>query len=198
MRRAISKEKDKVIDIIVNAIEVNPKIQFLLGENNFPKKVRALAQFIYAISERRKAIYLSDDGNGLLIFMHSSAWRKNWRDFWDHCLMIVSAFEWSRLIQILKMEKELENHRPKDIEYLYVWVLGTKIEHQGGNQARELRDALFLKSTEMKLPIYAETAFDQNFIVYQRFGFESYHSQYFPEIPLTIRFLKKVIEPTSL
>jgi hypothetical protein len=193
MRRAISKEKDKVIDIIVNAIEVNPKIQYLLGENKFPKKVRALAQFIYSISERRNAIYLSEDGNGLLIYMHSSVWRKNWRDFWDHCQMIAGAFEWSRLVKILKMEKELESLRPINEEYLYVWVLGTKIEHQGGNQARELRDALFLKSTEMRLPIYAETAFDQNFIVYQRFGFEPYHTQHYPEIPLTIRFLKRAL-----
>jgi hypothetical protein len=107
--------------------------------------------------------------------------------------MIVGALEWSRLIQILKMEKELESHWPKDEAFLYVWVLGTKTEHQGGNQARELRDALFLKSTEMKLPIYAETAFDQNFKVYKRFGFEPYHTQYYPEIPLTIRFLKRAM-----
>ena len=191
MRLAISEEKDKVIDIIVNAIEVNPKIQFLLGENKFPQKIRTLASFIYSISKRRNAIYLSNDGHGLLIYMHSSAWRKNWRDLWDHFRMIVGAFEWSRLIQILKMEKELESHRPQDEEYLYVWVLGTKKEHQGGNQAKELRDALFLKSTEMSLPIYAETAFDQNFIVYQRYGFEPYHVQHYPSIPLTIRFLKR-------
>lgn len=194
MRLAISEEKDKVIDIIVNAIEVNPKIQFLLGEDKFPQKVRALASFIYSISKRRNAINLSNDGHGLLIYMHSYVWKKNWRDLWDHCKMIVGAFEWSRLIQILKMEKELENHRPKEAEYLYVWVLGTKKEFQGGNQAKELRDALFLKSIELNLPIYAETAFDQNFIVYQRYGFEPYHVQHYPNIPLTIRFLKRSID----
>jgi len=194
MRRAFANEKENVIEIIINAIEVNPKIQYLLGKRDFPRKVRALAQFIYAISERRKAIYLSEDGKGLLIYMHSREWKKGIRDIWDYGKMIFSAFEWSRLIQILKMEKTLESFRPKDENYLYVWVLGTKKENQGGNQARELRDALYLKSKELQLPIFAETAFDQNFNVYQRFGFKNYHTQHYPKIPLTIRFLRRAVD----
>lgn len=191
MRLALPNEKENVIEIIIDAIEVNPKIQYLLGRREFPRKVHALAQFIYALSERRNAIYLSEDGKGLLIFMHSKDWKKGIKDIGDYCKMIFSAFEWKRLIQILKMEKTLESFRPKEENYLYVWVLGTKKENKGGNQARELRDALFLKATELQLPIYAETAFDQNFKVYQRYGFNNYHTQLYPEIPLTIRFLRR-------
>lgn len=191
MRRALPNEKENIVAIIIDAIEVNPKIQYLLGDKQFRNKVRALAQFIYAISERRKAIYLSEDGKGLLIYMHSHEWKKGIRDAWDYCRMIFSAFEWKRLFQILKMEKRLESFRPGEENYLYVWVLGTKKENQGENQARELRDALFSKATELKLPIYAETAFDQNFKVYQRYGFNNYHTEYYPKIPLTIRFLRR-------
>jgi len=191
MRRALHSEKENVIEIIIDAIAVNPKIQYLLGNTKFPKKVRALAHFIYAISERRKAIYLSQDGKGLLICMHSHDWKKGINDIGDYCRMIFSAFEWSRLIQILKMERRLQSFRPSEEDYLYVWVLGTKKENQGENQARELRDALYLKATELQLPIYAETAFDQNFKVYQRYGFINYHTAHFPEIPLTIRFLRR-------
>lgn len=191
MRRALPHEKENVIEIIIDAIAVNPKIQYLLGKNEFSIKVRALAQFIYAISERRKAIHLSQDGKGLLIYMHSNDWKKGINDIGDYGRMIFSAFELSRLIQILKMEKRLESFRPTEEDYLYVWVLGTKKENQGENQARELRDALYLKATELQLPIYAETAFDQNFKVYQRYGFNNYHTEHFPEIPLTIRFLRR-------
>lgn len=194
MRRAFPNEKENIVAIIIDAIEVNPKIQYFLGTREFPRKVRELAKFIYAFSNRRKAIYLSDDGKGLLIFMHSNDWKKGVRDLWDYCKMIFSAFEWKRLIQILKLEKTQESFRPKEENYLYVWVLGTKKENKGGNQARELRDALYLKATELQLPIYAETAFDQNFRVYHRFGFNNYHTEHYPEIPLTIRFLRKSID----
>ncbi len=191
MRLANSKEKNSVVEMIVDAIEDNPKIRFLLGKKNFASKIQALAQFIYSISDRRKAIYVSQDGNGLLIFMESTDWKKTWRDGWDHIKMVWSTFEWTRLIKILQLEKELEKFRPRDQPYIYVWVLGTRKSHKGGPQARELRDALFMKAKEMNLPIYAETAFDQNFWVYQRFGFVAYHTQCYPEIPLTIRFLKR-------
>lgn len=191
MRLAHPNEKESVIEMIIDAIDNNPKIKFMLGERNFDLKVRSLATFIYSISNRRKAIHVSDDGHGSIIFMTSDIWKKTWRDIWDYFKMAISAFEWTRMIQILKMEKQLEEYRPKDLNYLYVWVMGTRKHLKGGNQARELRDALFLKSSELGLPIYAETAFDQNFIVYQRFGFELYHTQHYPHIPLTIRFLKR-------
>jgi hypothetical protein len=191
MRQAHPDEKESVIEMIIDAIEINPKIKFMLGEKNFDLKVRSLATFIYSISYRRKAIHVSNDGHGLLIYMTSNIWKKTWRDIWDYLKMAISAFEWTRIIQILKLEKELEAFKPKDLNYLYVWVLGTRKEFKGGNQAKELREALFLKSSELGLPIYAETAFDQNFIVYQRFGFEPYHTQHYPHIPLTIRFLKR-------
>jgi hypothetical protein len=191
MRLAHTNEKESVIEMIIDAIEINPKIKYLLGEKNFDVKVRSLATFIYSISKRRQAIHVSEDGHGLLIYMNSNLWKKTWSDLWDYIKMVTTTFEWKRMWQILKMEKELEAFRPKDLNYLYVWVLGTRKQFKGGNQARELRDALFLKSSELGLPIYAETAFDQNFIVYQRFGFELYHRQHYPHIPLTIRFLKR-------
>jgi hypothetical protein len=191
MRLAHPREKESVIEMIVDAIADNPKIQYLLGAKNFDNKLRALAQFIYSISNRRKAIHVSDDGHGVMIFMENTIWKKNWLDAMDHLKMIWSAFEWTRLIRIFALERELESNRPKEKRFLYVWVLGTRKAKKGGDQARELRDALFSKATELGLPIYAETAFDQNFQVYQRFGFVAYHTQHYPSIPLSIYFLKR-------
>jgi len=193
MRLAEPHEKEKIISIIVNAIEVNPKIQYLLGKKKFDRKVNALAQFIYSLSHRRRAIHVSEDGHAVLIFMHHLQWKKNGKDILDYCKMFVTALEWKRLFAILKMEKELEQFRPTQEDYLYVWVLGTIRAHQGGPQARELRDALFAIAQKAQLPIYAETAFEQNYRVYQRFGFEAYHTQHYPNIPLTIRFLKREV-----
>ncbi len=193
MRPAQQHEKEKIIAIIIDAIELNPKIQYLLGNKNFDRKVKALARFIYSLSNRRQAIHVSEDGNAVLIFMPHFQWSKNWKDILDYCKMFVTALEWKRLFAILKMEKELEQFRPNQEAYLYVWVLGTIKEHKGGPQARALRDALFDIAQQAQLPIYAETAFDQNYRVYQRFGFEAYHTQHYPNIPLTIRFLKKEV-----
>lgn len=38
MRRALPNEKENIVAIIIDAIEVNPKIQYFLGTREFPER----------------------------------------------------------------------------------------------------------------------------------------------------------------
>ena len=59
-------------------------------------------------------------------------------------------------------------------EHLYFWFLGVE---KGGNKAVfEIKDQIFQWSEEKKLPILLETSVIRNRKVYERYGFEVYHT----------------------
>lgn len=194
MQLATSSDKNIIQNMIAAAVYNNPKVQFQLGKQNYDKKVKWLSWFIYQFSMKRKAIHLSDNKDALIIFMKSDQWQKRWHDFPLYFRLFFSAFNWSRIFQILRMENSLEKMRPHQSTYLYVWVLGSAPDSKGNGAAHELKQSLFKISQDLQLPIYAETAFEQNHVVFKRFGFETYHTQEFPEIPLRIHFMKRPID----
>ena len=57
---------------------------------------------------------------------------------------------------------------------MYFWFLGVE---KGGDQAvYELKDHLFELSKNQQLPILLETSVPRNRSVYERYGFEVYHT----------------------
>jgi hypothetical protein len=185
------RDKSIILSILYDTVYDNPKVRFQLGDDQYPQKVKWLCWFIYKISMRRKAIYLSSNKKALIIFMNSDQWKKNTMDFPFYLRLFFSAFDWTRILKIIKMEKSLEAHRPKNFPYLYVWVLGADKQSKGDGQAQQLRDALFTHADNLQLPIFAETAFDQNQRVFSRFGFETYHAELYPDIPFCVHFLRR-------
>jgi hypothetical protein len=194
MQLATSSDQKIIQSMIASAVYENPKVQFQLGKQNYDKKVKWLSWFIYQFAMKRKAIYLSENKDALIIFMKSDQWQKRWHDFPLYFRLFFSVFNWSRIFQILRLESSLEKIRPHQTPYLYVWVLGSAPHSKGNGAAHELKQSLFKISQDLQLPIFAETAFEQNHIVFQRFGFETYHKQEFPEIPLCIHFMKRPVD----
>lgn len=94
----------------------------------------------------------------------------------------VFLFELKFLIQSVPLNylfrlQQIESYRVKcrthHDDYLYFWFFGVL---QGGDDAGfELKHEIFNIAERQNLPIYAETTVRKNKIVYERFGFETYH-----------------------
>jgi hypothetical protein len=180
--------------MIAAAVYDNPKVQFQLGKKNYDKKVKWLSWFIYQMAMKRKSIYLSDNKEAMIIFMRSHLWKKNISDLPFYIRLFFSAFDWSQIFRIVKMENQLTQLRPTGEDYLYVWVLGSLTTSKGSGAAQAIKRDLFQISKKLQLPIYAETAFEQNQRVFARYGFLTYFTQSYPEIPLHIHFMKRPID----
>jgi hypothetical protein len=197
MLKASSADQLIIQEMIAEAVYDNPKVRFQLGPQNFDQKVKWLSWFIYNISMARQSIYLSDDKQAMIIFMRSHEWKKKWSDIPFYFRLFFSAFDWRQILSIIQMEKVLAQYRPQNMDYIYVWVLGAKRESKGKGQAQTLRDSLFQISENLQIPIYAETAFEQNHRVFTRFGFKTYYTRTFPDIPLNIHFMRRNTAPKS-
>ena len=73
------------------------------------------------------------------------------------------------------------------------WFFGVNKEGQGKGAAKELWDYIIKMAENDDLPIYLETSVAKNKIVYERFGFEVYHTWDNRDENITIWFMKKLV-----
>ena len=85
----------------------------------------------------------------------------------------------------------MKNIRPQDKDFIYVWFYGVIEEGKGRGAAKELKNILFNKAIKENLPIYLETTERINRLVYERYGFEVYHTWKKEEDDITIWFMRK-------
>ena len=76
----------------------------------------------------------------------------------------------------MKREAYIKKLRHKSGNFLYFWFLGVQKEGINKGAVVELKEAIYKEAANQKLPIFLETSVPKNQRVYQRFGFEIYHT----------------------
>lgn len=74
------------------------------------------------------------------------------------------------------MRPILKNYVLKSAIFLYFRFLGVKKNGRNKGAVVELKEAIYNEATKLKLPIYLETSEQKNQRVYQRYGFQNYHT----------------------
>ncbi|CAN0290807.1 unnamed protein product, partial [Chrysoparadoxa australica] len=75
------------------------------------------------------------------------------------------------LRRVAYVKKQIQKHG----NFLYFWFFGASNASRGSRGAWELKQRVFNQSKALNLPIYLETSIPQNKLVYEKFGFETYH-----------------------
>lgn len=166
-------EKKRVTIIISDTFDKNPSVNIVIGEGgNRHKKLTRLGNYAFIKAMNRKGAFLSDNKMAVALCYISDEGKGSLSEVWSE-LLFALAIPVKKVLQTLKREKYIKEHRSKD-RHLYFWFLGAQ---KGSEHAVfELKDAIFELSEIEQLPILLETSVSRNRAAYERYGFYVYHT----------------------
>lgn len=175
MRLAKKGDKKKVIQIISEAFDNNPSVNWVIKNDIFRKqRIRVLARYAFNVANRRSGVYLSSDEEGVVICYQYKKKKDDLFDYIDQLYLALFAVGLSRIGKVLRRESYIQKARSEDNDFLYFWFWGISKKGKGQTAARESKDFIFELSEKLKLRIYLETSVAKNKNVYERYGFKTY------------------------
>ncbi len=189
MRKATKADKEKVIDIICKTFDKAPGINWMLRKSrNRQKQIKTLADYAFIKAYLREGAFISSNEKGVAL-----CYKFNYKVFSIKELLYEIRFTLLSVIikyipKIFKLEGYKKSRRLKSGEYLYFWFFG--VLNNGDDAGFELKNAIFKKAFEENLPIYAETSMKRNKIIYERYGFETFHYWTDESVNLQYWFMK--------
>jgi hypothetical protein len=184
MYLATPRDTQRIIAIFQEAFIDNPHICYLLGKSRLPEKIAIMTSHVIDIAMKRQGLYLSKDGEGVLIVFEAD---KLPLTFFEKCAqywMVLHCFNLRNIFTIARTEKRVKALRHAQPGDLYVWFYAVSNKGLGGKTARELLHDLFDLAQEKNAAILAETSIARNMVIYKRYGFEAYNQQQFDSFPV--------------
>lgn len=192
MKLAKATDKEKVLRILCESFDKNPRVNFILKQDHRKsQRLRALAEYAFEIGLRRNGIFLTDDNLGLAILFPSQRWKLSLYEHWLQIKMALRCFSIERLPLVHKVENVFQANRTKQENYLYFWFFGVANEALGSGDARELIHYAFDLSAKTNLPIYLETSLERNTRIYARYGFQIYNKVNVQNSNLCLWYMKR-------
>ncbi len=169
-------EKENAIRIIAEAFVENPSVLHVVKQDkNKSRRIRHLAAYVYETTKMRDGVFFSKDQEAIALCYRYNIKKEGLRDILNQIKLVFQTIGPERVLKVLKRDAYVKKQRPPDGNFLYFWFFGSSDKARGGPGAWELMKRVFKRSDEMSLPIYLETSIPQNKLVYERFGFETYH-----------------------
>jgi len=179
-----------------NALTQVPGTSWIAGSGrNRESRLFALAEYMFDVSAEKDGVYLSSGSDGVLLMFNSSARANRLKMLYYRLKLICNCIGFLRLPAVLRREQYIRAVRPVQRQYLYVWFFAVEEGKRGKGAAVELANTCFAESARLGLPVYAETTISRNKKVYERFGFDTYHTWAMNSLSFVTWFLK--LSPVS-
>ncbi|WP_420580791.1 GNAT family N-acetyltransferase [Reichenbachiella sp.] len=192
MYKASKADEKLVIDIIAQSFPSNPSVLSVIkNDKKEPQRMQWLARYVFRTALRRNAIFISSDRCGVAICYRFNSHKENLMDYWNQLVLAFTAIGIERIFKVLKRDNYVKNQRPKSGDFMYFWFFGVSDAGKGKGAAYELQRAVFKDAEEQGLPIYLETSIAKNKRVYERFGFEVYHTWNYISEGITLWFMRR-------
>ncbi|WP_432264637.1 hypothetical protein [Autumnicola musiva] len=146
-------------------------------------RFRYLATHMVEKAIEKDALIISENRKGIAILFKTSKKDDSfWKDLWTQIGLVWNVTGVKNAYSILKNQNYIKKQRPQKSEYLYCWFWGILPDSRGADTqvGKSMKDEFYRQAREYKIPLYAETRMKKNAIVYQRFGFELFHTWQHP------------------
>lgn len=173
MYLATAKDKVDSVRIITETFNTNPSVNSIIGnKGNRKKKVERMADFAFVKSLNRNGVFLSKNRMGVAFFYQSNVKVFSFKELYYEVRFALSI-PLLKVLETLKRQSYLKKCRYQG-DHFYFWFFG--VEKGGDKAGFELKNHLYELSEKNELPIILETSVERNALVYQRYGFEIYHT----------------------
>ncbi|MGB0839926.1 MAG: hypothetical protein ACPGXL_07290 [Chitinophagales bacterium] len=192
----VQAEDKKIINLLATAFQNNERMSVLLGKSrdDFFKKVTHVISYSYFMVKKIGGIFISKDRNTYLLYYRKSQFYFSLKDCFNYLYLAFGTIGIKRLKKVYLREKNVKNTRQKEIQkrgdkdYLYVWFLAQRKEHQGLKGLVEAKRFIIQRAKTLDLPIYMETTEKRLVRLYERMGFKFYETQIEEESGLCVWF----------
>jgi len=179
----VKSNDEQIIDHISEAFEDNDRMKALIGkEGNIKKYIRSVISFSYHVVKKNEGIFSSKNESTYLLYYRQNEHYFSFRNLMDYLYLAFFVVGFRRIPSVIKREKQIKKTRQLQIQksgdndFLYVWFLAQKKDHNGLMGLVEAKNFILQKGKELNLPIYMETTDERLLKMYQRAGFEFYNS----------------------
>ncbi len=175
MKLVNASDLPKVTNILTRSFQTNPSALWVIKQDDkVQKRLEALIEYAVKTGLENGGVFLSDDESAAAICFEEPA-KTSFNSYLNQVKLILNAIGISRVLQVLKREAYLKKHRPNE-PHLNFWFLGANPDQKGTGGVHDLKKGIFQLSQEKQLPILLETSVERNKNVYERFGFQVYHT----------------------
>ncbi len=172
MRSANLSDRQLIVDIIAHTMSENRGISWMLKSSDI-KHLKNLAQYAFYKAYYKKGAYISSNNKGMALCFKFNTPLRSITPIIHEIIFFIKSVKLSSIPKILKLEAYKKKQRPTNGEYLYFWFFNTVKDNDGAGF--EIKNEIFNMAKKERLPIYAETSKLRNKIVYEHFGFKTYH-----------------------
>lgn len=124
-------DRDIIISIVTRAFEENPRVQAMIKKSDPTRSIRLMTEYAYQLVEKFDGIYLSEDKTTVLFYYRESQYRRGFMDYLEYGLMFLKAIRPSQLFSTFRREKYIKSLRLPYEDYIYVWILASKLKSVG-------------------------------------------------------------------
>ncbi len=164
-----------MIQILTQSFQSNPSALWVIKQDKkVQRRLKTLIEYAVKTGRENDGVFLSDDETAAAICFEEPA-KSNLNSYWNQFQLILGAIGIFRVPQVLRRESYLKKTRPNK-PHLNFWFLGVNPASKGAGGVHDLKKGIFKLSSEKQLPILLETSVERNKKVYERFGFECYHT----------------------
>jgi hypothetical protein len=192
MLPATKEDKANVVHIIEESFKDTPSVTWVVkNDNKKEKRLKALAEYMFDIGYAKKGVFLSTDKSAIaIIFKFNNRINKH-LVYYHELRLLFRAIGLRKLFSVLHRQAYLKAQKPASGNFLYFWLYGASDHGKGRGGALELQKEIYQLSADLGMPIYLETTVAQNKLVYERFGFQLYHTWQVEEQGINVWFMKR-------
>lgn len=176
MIKAGKQHKERAIEILAACFDTNKTVNWIVKQDlKREERIKNLIDYSFEACIRSGEVYMPDDESGVIICSLS----ENKMPILEEAYLTMQ-FVWKvtgikGLKRAMWREDYIKQFHPQDKEFMYIWFIGIKKNHQGKGIGSAMLHELINNSDRENLPIYLETSVLANLHFYQKHGFEVYH-----------------------
>lgn len=174
MNPTTTPEDEIVIQLLKQSFETNKASLFVVkpGKKR-PKRFEKLLRYSVFKGKTTGQVLLSDDQKACAILIESQKNKNSFSLFIKDLELIINCIGVFRLPRVLKRERIIKKHHPKD-DFIHLWYLGVDPKEQGKGKGAKLLGEIKTLADKKNCPIYLETSIESNHQFYTKHGFECF------------------------
>lgn len=173
-------EKQEIIRKVADILKETPSAEEIVKKGgNRDKRFLYLARYMVEKGIRKNGLILTENGEGIAILFRTNKKDSSFlNDLKENIGLLIHVTGLRNAWKSVKNQAYVKAQRPAKGDYLYCWFWGIVKNNRGaGTQiAKEMKDEFLRRADKLQLPLYADTRTKRNVLVYQKFGFNLFHT----------------------
>lgn len=191
MRIATLEDREKAINILYRAFKKTPGVVWIVKQDKcINDRIKAVCAYCFDTVLPIKGAFITSDGKGVSLLYRLKDKKLTVRDLINQAILAYKAIGVRRAKEIIRREKYIKQHRPEG-DYLYFWMVAVDTDVKGIDTMKEITYWAQELSNKMNIPLLAETTMEKNKVVYERYGYQVYHTWDVPKKDFKVYFMIK-------